>query len=1237
MRNKCWHHIAESLVVVGCAVLVWTGILLAQGTTGTITGVVTDSSGAVIPNAAVTILNEGTGVDLHTKTNSAGIYSVTSLIPGMYSVKIEASGFKANLNQHLQLTTDQTIRVDTVLEVGSQTQTVTVEASAPLVNTEEGRLSALVSGSQIQNMPLNGRNIYDLMQLVPGAINSTGVDDENASAGGSATNVNGNRLNFNGFMLDGVTNTGLTGGSDAQPSPDFVSEFRIMTNNFSAQYGASGGSVTDVSIKSGSNRFHGSAWEYFRNDVLNARNFFSGDKKDPWRQNQFGASIGGPIKKDKLFFFGGYEGERFRTNSPAQYTIETPLFQRAVSTALPNSVASLLYKSFPSPAPTEQFQTVDDVINSQALDDIGANLGGDYFGDGSTNTVISNAYMAYTDPCFLNQWNLVGTPAYAGGPPYGNPQAVANNMAALVGVTSAENAQIQSNINAACPGMGLVAPGVQTGSIARNAAMLGVVNYSVPTRTVGEFYNGDQFTGRIDYQGDKNRIFGRFYHHIQKDPNFTTATSQVRGFYVPYTASYPGAAIGFVHNFTSNVVNEFRAGYTRNQTSWKPTSKIMGVPAIGFDTGEVQFGAYNGYPQFFNENVYQYSDMVAIVKGKHSLKIGGEYEDNRENSEFNVGRPSFYFFDQFYFAAGLPYDQEGGVNPELLSGGSPHLDTNIREWRNHQYAFYVQDDWKVTKNFTLNLGVRYDYFQPNHEKLGTTTQFVFAPGSDPTARLANVNCQAFLNGQCIAPAGDTQTPNGGFTHATELFKPDRNNFSPRLGFAWDPFGTGKTAIRGGFAVFYQRQIYNPLSNSRWNLPYYSFNVADPIYGNPGVIMWGPFGSNGLPDPSRAPTITGAPDNPGQGPAAAGFEGNIYGWWPGNPNLAALTGIPDPSTRSPYVENGFFGIQKQISPTTMFELNWVGTFGHKLFWAENPNRITGGLLRDPSTIIDPCTGQAAIAATPKINPCFGTMRTWKNSVNSNYNALQISFVRKMSGGFALTSSYTWSHTFDYRSDWHALTSGGSADWTDPYGSSGYSLDPNKIFLEYASSSFDVRQRWVTAVVWELPWLKSQQGVAGKIFGGWQANSNIQLQSGFPFTVGAKSDYNGDGIKNDRPNIPVWGNSFPFKNTDFLLGSAPDGGAFMTTLKSAFQPPTYGTDGTLGRNTFRGPGLANVDFSLFKDFKLGERFSLQFRSEFFNLFNRVNLYQPIANLRDSQFGTSTKAFDPRVIQFGLRLSY
>ncbi|MCJ7504763.1 MAG: TonB-dependent receptor [Acidobacteriia bacterium] len=1219
-----------------CFVLMGTGTLLGQGTAGTITGTVTDPTGAVIPEATVTVANQGTGVNFHLTTNSSGVYSITSLIPGTYTVTVSQKGFKTYVNQNLGLSVNELLRIDAQLEIGVETQTVTVEAVAPLVNTTEGRLSSLVSATQIQSMPLNGRNIYQLMQLIPGAVNSTGVNLENAGTGGIATNINGTRLNFNGFLMDGVANKGLTGGANAQPSPDFVQEFRIMTNDFSAQYGNSAGSVTDVSIKTGTNSLHGAVWEYLRNDKLNARNFFDGDIKSKWRQNQFGADVGGPIKKEKLFFFAGYEGERFRTESPAEYTIETPAWRQAVRTALPNSVATLLYTDFPGPDVQSGMEsyTVEDVVNQTAIDDLGANVGGQY--DNYTpGTLISNSFMAYTDPCFLNYWNYIGAPAFSGGPTWGDAQVAANTFASLVGVTAAESAQIQTNINAVCPGMGLAAPAVQSGAMARDAWMLGTVRAKFATRTVNQFYNGDQFTGRLDYQGDQNRIFGRFFFSMQKDPNVTSLNSAIRGFTVPMTASFPSAAFSWVRSFSPNVVNELRLGYTRNQLSDIPNPTQFGVPQISFDFGEVNFGAYNGYPQFFVENVYNYVDMLSIVKGKHSLKLGGEFKRNIENSEFNVGRPSYYFFDMLYFAANLPYQLAAGVNPELTTGGAAHIDTNIRGFRNYELGFFVQDDWKVTKNLTLNFGLRWDYFAPHTEKYGNITNFHYGPGADAVERHASINCQATISGECAGPAGDTNTPNGGFVAAQQLTPPDRNNFSPRFGFAWDPRGNGKTAIRGGFAIFYEAGIYNPLSNSRWNLPFYSFNIAMPIFGYPGLPLFGPTNPDGTPNTSATPSYSGAPDNPGQGPAGLGFAGNIMGWYPGNPNLAYLTGIPDPAgMRTPYVENAFLGVQQELTPSMVLEANWVMTLGKKLFWAENPNRVVNGYAR--ASVIDPCTGVDA-APTPLVNPCFGTLRTWMNSVNSNYNALQVSVTRKMSRGLAMTSAYTWSHTLDFRSDWHALTSGGSANWANAFGASGYSYDPKKVFLEYGNSSFDIRQRWVTSLSWELPWLKDQRGVAGKILGGWQTNYNVSLQTGFPFTVGARRDYNGDGIRGDRPDTPSWGNSRSFTNTDFLQGSAPDGGSVMQSLLGDFPRPADGTDGNLGRNTFRGPGIANVDFSLFKKIAFKERYSMEFRAEFFNLFNRVNLYPPDANLASANFGLSQQAFDPRVIQFGLRFAF
>ncbi len=1240
-----------------CLALVSAGSLLAQGTSGTITGIVTDQTGAVVPNAGVTVLNQGTGVKQEMKTNNAGVYSFHSLIPGIYTVQVTASGFKNYENHDLTLSVDQVLGVDVKLEVGASTQTIEVTGAAPLVNTEEGRMSNLVTGSQVANMPLNGRNIYSLMQLAPGAINSTNIDKEN-TAGGVQTNINGARSNFNGFLFDGVANKGLSGGSDAQPSPDFVGEFRIQTNNFDAQYSNSAGSITDVSTKSGTNSFHGDAFEFFRNDALNARNFFDGSKKSEFRLNQFGGTIGGPIKKNKLFFFAGYEGERFRTQLPALYSSETQDYRNAVIATNPNSVAALAYQSYPGLSPTSG-DTVDTTVLNNITNpggDIGATLGMTYAGTTANPAVLSDQYLGYTDPCFLAQYVGVGSPAGVPGLPgvtWGNPQSVANQSAKLFGVTQAENSQIQTNIANGCPGMGLVAPGVQNGALSRSAIMNGLISGQALTQIDGVFYDGNQFVGRVDYAGEKDRIFGRVYSLYQTNPaiisgNFAT-NALIRGNNAPQTLSFPGASFSWVRNITPTIVNEFSFGYIRNQLTDSVPANQFGVPNIGFDTGQPSFGAYNGYPQYFIENVFDFRDMITMVKGRHTLKFGGEYKANQENSQFNVGRPSYGFYDQVYFASDLPYIEAAGVNPELFTGNPSHLDTNIRAWRNYELGFFGQDDFKVTPKLTLNLGLRWDFFSPHTEKYNQATKFVVGPGGNATERLASINCASYIPGQgCVYPAGDTQAPNGGFTPAQSLWPARYGDFAPRFGFAWDPRGDGKLSIRGGAAIAFEGSFYNALSNSRWNLPYYSFNEACPVAcALPGLPTYGPTNASGQPT-GATPTFTGSPNNVGIGPAGAGWQGNVQGWLSSNPNLAHLTGIVSPNYRLPYVEQFFLGVQRQLDAATVVEVNGVMTLGRHLFWAEDPNRVTGGIEAtnpaiNPSTpgVLNPCTGTYRFK-TPYINPCFAILRTWETSANSSYQALQVSVNRKLSRGVAFTTNYTWSHSIDMRSTWHALTSGGSATDANATGEAGYSYDPTKLYLERGNSLFDVRNRFIAAIQWDLPWYKNKQGFAGKVLGGWQTNYILSLQTGFPFTVAASKDYNGDGIRSDRPNTPSFGNSKPMSPCDFeanCVSGLLAGQSFMSTLAGDFPNPAAGTIGNLGRNTFRGPGFAQLDFSLFKQIPVGsnEARYFQFRAEFFNLFNRTNLYPPTANLTSSTFGLATQAFDPREIQFGLKFFF
>lgn len=1251
------------------AALALTVTAFAQIDTGSFTGTVEDPSGAVIPGAAITVTNQGTNRSVSAQTGSSGAYRVQSLSPGLYTIKAEAKGFKTAVNKDLELTVGAVQRVDFRMELGQATQTVTVEGAAPLVNTEEGRLSHLISGAEVANLPLNGRNIFDLMQIAPGAVNVDSVMFEN----GANTVVNGLRENFNGFWMDGVANKGLSGGFVTQPNQDIVQEFRISTLNMSAEYGNSAGSVTTLVTKSGGNAFHGSAYDFLRNDAMDANEFFRnqagcelgveplcngparGDgkgnlAKTPLRFNQFGITGGGPIRKDKTFFFASYQGARTKTFAPAvPITLESADWRQAVISALPNSTAALLYQNFPGPAGSV-ISTVDSFV--------GDNYGGfDYL-------LCPDNFGASTS----------------------RENDMANRTAAsfqsLFGVTASDAAACATAI-----------PMGQTPTQLANRTLPFQVSgvALIGSQSVGNLFNGDEWSVRIDHNiREKDRLFGRFYQQKQTDKFGPSNVTSLRGFQNPQVYTFPNFAIAWTHSFGGTIVNELRGGFTRNDTNIA-VKVAPGVPAVGFDTGDVGFGSYNGYPQFFHENIYSYQDLLTITKGKHGIKMGVEFRRNIENSEFNVARPSDYFFDHLFFAADAPYDEAAGVDPGIISNRPAQLNTSNRAWRNIEMGAFFQDDWKVKPHLTLNLGLRYDLYKRHVEKFGRMTQFILGDGANITERMRNANTPAGLPG-CDTPAQIAQAQiagvcgAGGFAAAKALGEGDHNNFGPRFGFAWDPKGSGKTSIRGGFGVSYEGTLYNPLSNSRWNLPFYSFNDATNFLGGDvSWIVYGPqtYDANGqvVIDPSQTPTFDGAGTNPGQGAGAQAF-GNLVGWDPSNANLAFLTAIvPSKGFRDPYVYSFFFGIQKELLPSTVLEVNYVGSAGHKLYRAQQINRVRGGRLPIPGTCLDTyvsggdpgiCSNRSSVNAVGRVNPNYGTMRQWQNAVNSNYHSLQISLNKKMSHGLGLTANYTWGHSIDAGSDWHSgATSANGAAAGD-----GYNFDIQHPELDRGHSTFDIRQRFIVSQVWELPWKKSQQGFVGHVLGGWQLNSVWIFQSGAHWTayeprsrrlrcliggvdsgsanagggasaclaaggeiINTNGDFNLDAVSNDRVDS-VGPNSIAASKDQYANGYFNGENAYTAGFVAK---PCLACNGSMARNTMVGPGRFQTDLSFFKNIKVTEKVMLQFRSELFNAWNRANFKLPSSStgsnganrVNSPIFGEAAGAFDPRQIQFALKL--
>jgi hypothetical protein len=1220
---------ARLLLFFGVVLLIVPPMLSAQIENGEIVGVVTDPSGAALVHAMVRVQNIETGQEITLRTNSSGVYTDEQLLMGRYELSASAAGF-SSVTVPVRVTAGTVLRTDFQLPVAPRTETVETRstgASASAVNTENARVTTSLDGAEVTDVPLNGRNVYNLVKYAPGATDVRGVILEE----GSQAVVNGVRENFAGFLLNGLSNRTLDGGIVNRPIVDSIEEMQVITLNNSAEFGSTAGAITSVVTKSGTNRFHGRTWWFVRNDAFDANSFFANHTPDvaarvkpEVRLNQFGVTVGGPIKKNRLFFFGGYQGDRFITSSPAEFLTESPELRQAVARAFPDSVANLLYSHF---APS--MRGTPDLSLSKYV------TGGNYSGSEFAS------FTEYLCPAFTDGIGVI-----------------AKKFATLFGVEQADINQMNlPDYAGGCPD-GSPFPQPVLGMLKRTDPLLQRVLSTAPSQTGGDLFDGNEASLRLDYSfGSRNSLFFQTNWALSAD-RFGDG-DLVRGFPDPGRTASPNLQANYIHPFAPTLINEFRVGYAGSLTSSGVT--LPGVPAIYLDDGTLGFGSGGELPESFHESIYSLSDSVALNHGKHGMKAGVDLHRTVENSDWNMGRPSYYFFDPLFFAIDAPYSQAAGVDPGIVTHQPAHLASSIRHWRNWEIGLYFEDKWNLTKKFTLNLGLRYDLYTRLTELNGLAATFQPGPGhsfiDNITTGAGQIkNASQPCLGNPLATIAGACGP-GGFAPVKSLGAGDHNNLGPRLGFAWDLFGNGKTSLRGGFGISYQGAIYRPYSNTRWNPPFYSLNSAsNELVGDISHVVYGPVGGG-------TPTFLGpAPPDQNSGVGVQAI-GTISGWDPSNPNIAALTsiifpgGLPDPSVKS-----YFLGVQREIRRDLIFEANYVGTSGSNLIRADNVNRIPGGRLPEGTCVkdnlgrllcsqIDSRANRYGEPNNPvgRLNPNYGVLRVWRDIAESSYSSLQISVNGKPATGVQLSANYTFSHAIDSGSSWHdhATSVNGFA------AGDGFLTDTAVPTLDRGNSTYDVRHRLTIMYTWELPFFRNRQGLINAALAGWQLNGLWAAQTGAHWTphdprpsrfdpfapaceastfdptkcVNFGGDYNLDGVANDRPNAIA--NHIHATHQQWADG--------FNLQPNFFTPPCLACVGNLGRNTFVGPGYWAADVSVLKNFRLTEALQLQFRAEAFNVLNHTNFQIGHNAINDPSFGQAGGTGDPRNLQFALKLMF